>query len=83
MSRILNVLAVVLCLAVFGAPAASALETRTVASTQDGDKGKKKNRKKKQAGPRKKGGKNHKKNGKKGKKGKHGKKHKNGKKKNS
>jgi len=80
MSRILNVLAVVLCLAVFGAPAANALETRTVASAQDGDKGKKKNQKKKQAGPRKKGGKNHKKNGKNGK---HGKKHKNGKKKNS
>jgi len=56
MSRILNALAVVLCLAVFGAPSANALETRSVA-TQDG--GKKKQGKKKQEG----------KHGKKGKKG--------------
>ena len=80
MSRILNVLAVVLCLAVFGAPAANALESRTVASAQDGDKGKKKNQRKKQQERKKgkKGGKKNKKQGKKGKK--HGKKRKNGKK---
>ena len=67
MSRVLNVLAVVLCLALFGAPVANALETRTVA-TQDGDKGKKKNQKKKNHG--KKGKKQGKKHGKKGKNGK-------------
>ena len=68
MSRVLSALAVVLCLAVFGAPVANALETRTVA-TQDGDKGKKKNRKKKD----KKKGKKH---GKKGNRNKNGKKRK-------
>jgi len=74
MSRVLSVLAVVLCLAVFGAPVANALETRTVA-TQDGDKGKKKNQKKNQK--KKKNGKKGKKQGKKhGKKGNKGKKRK-------
>lgn len=55
MSKVLNALAVVLCLAVFGAPAAHALETRTAASTQDGGKGKKKNRKNQKAEHRKNG----------------------------
>ena len=47
MMKLLSALAVVLSLAVFGAPVASALETSTAAVSQDGDKGKKKHGKKK------------------------------------
>ena len=49
MSKLLSALMMVLSLAVFGAPVASALEPSPAAFTQDGDKGKKKHGKKKQA----------------------------------
>ena len=64
MTKLLGAVMLILSMAVFGAPVASALETSPVASTQDGDKGKKKHGKKKH----KKGKKGKKKQAKKGKK---------------
>ena len=47
MTKLLSALMLVLSMAVFGAPVASALETSPFAVSQDGDKGKKKHGKKK------------------------------------
>ena len=67
MTKILSALAMVLCLSLFGAPAASAFaETSAASLKQDGD-GKKKHKKGKKKGKKGKQGKKHAK--------KHGKKH--------